>query len=41
MTLAELFLISPEGEVIMKELGADPKGGGPIEQKLEEIYGKR
>ncbi|HWW40212.1 TlpA disulfide reductase family protein [Pedobacter sp.] len=39
--IPNLFLIGPDGKIILKELGADPKGGGEIERKLEEIYGKK
>lgn len=35
------YLISPEGKIIMKEIGFDPKGGGEIERKLEELFGKK
>lgn len=36
-----LFLISPDGKILMRELGAHPNGGGQIEQKLEAVYNKR
>lgn len=32
------YLIDPTGKIIMKEIGFDPKGGGEIERKLEEIF---
>lgn len=32
------YLIDPQGEIIMKEIGFDPKGGGKMELKLEEIF---
>lgn len=32
------YLIDPEGKIIMKEIGFDPKGGGAMELKLEEIF---
>lgn len=37
--IPNLFLIAPDGKVVMKELGFNPAGGGAIEKKLEEIYG--
>ncbi len=32
------YLIDPTGKIIMKEIGFDPKGGGEMEKKLEEIF---
>ncbi|ERJ57870.1 hypothetical protein M472_16300 [Sphingobacterium paucimobilis HER1398] len=32
------YLIDPSGKIIMKEIGFDPKGGGEMEKKLEEIF---
>lgn len=32
------YLIDPTGKIIMKEIGFDPKGGGEIERKLEELF---
>ncbi|WP_140938521.1 TlpA family protein disulfide reductase [Sphingobacterium lumbrici] len=32
------YLIDPDGKIIMKEIGFDPKGGGAMEEKLEEIF---
>lgn len=32
------YLIDPTGKIIMKEIGFDPKGGGAMEKKLEEIF---
>ncbi|QBQ42282.1 TlpA family protein disulfide reductase [Sphingobacterium psychroaquaticum] len=32
------YLIDPSGKIIMKEIGFDPKGGGAMELKLEEIF---
>lgn len=32
------YLIDPNGKIIMKEIGFDPKGGGAMERKLEEIF---
>lgn len=39
--IPNLFLIGPDGQVLLKELGSDPNGGGSIERRLEEIYGKK
>lgn len=36
--IPNLFLIGPDGKIVLKELGFDPQGGGIIEKKLEEIY---
>lgn len=33
------FLIDPNGKILAKEIGFDDKGKGPIETKLEEIFG--
>lgn len=32
------YLIDPSGKIVMKEIGFDPKGGGEMEKKLEEIF---
>ncbi|MFD2554378.1 TlpA disulfide reductase family protein [Sphingobacterium tabacisoli] len=32
------YLIDPSGKIIMKEIGFEPKGGGEMEKKLEEIF---
>ncbi|MDR2284378.1 MAG: AhpC/TSA family protein [Sphingobacterium sp.] len=32
------YLIDPTGKIIMKEIGFDPKGGGEMEKKLEELF---
>lgn len=32
------YLIDPSGKIIMKEIGFDPKGGGAMEKKLEELF---
>lgn len=32
------YLIDPSGEIILKEIGFDPKGGGAMEKKLEELF---
>lgn len=32
------YLIDPQGKIMMKEIGFDPKGGGKMEQKLEELF---
>lgn len=32
------YLIDPTGKIIMKEIGFDPKGGGAMEKKLEELF---
>lgn len=34
------YLISPEGKIIMKEVGFDPNGNGEMEKKLKELFGK-
>jgi len=33
------FLIGPDGKIVMKEVGFDPKGNGAMEQKLAAIFG--
>lgn len=35
------FLIAPNGKIIMKEVGYDAKGGGPIEKKIIELFGDK
>ena len=32
------YLIDPSGKIILKEIGFEPKGGGNMELKLEEIF---
>lgn len=32
------YLIDPSGKIIMKEIGFEPKGGGAMEKKLEELF---
>lgn len=34
------FLISPEGKILMKEIGFDKNGNGQIEKKLKELFEK-
>lgn len=34
------YLISPEGKIIMKEIGFDSNGNGEIEKKLKELFDK-
>ena len=34
------FLISPDGKIVLKEIGFDPDNKGEMELKLEEIFGK-
>ncbi|NQX38480.1 Thiol-disulfide isomerase or thioredoxin [Pedobacter steynii] len=36
--IPNIFLISPEGKLLFKELGSDPNGGTEMEKKLEEIF---
>ena len=33
------YLISPEGEILMKEVGFNPDGSGAIEKKLSDLFG--
>lgn len=33
-----IYLIDPEGKILLREVGFDPKGGGSMEKKLEEIF---
>ncbi|MBS0029152.1 redoxin domain-containing protein [Chitinophaga sp. 22321] len=33
------YLISPEGEILLKEVGFNPDGSGAIEKKLTELFG--
>lgn len=33
------YLISPDGEILMKEVGFEPDGSGAIEKKLAELFG--
>lgn len=33
------FLVGPDGKIVMKEVGFDPKGNGAMEQKLAAIFG--
>ena len=35
-----IYLISPEGKILMKEMGFDKNGNGKIEQKLKELFVK-
>lgn len=35
-----VYLISPEGKILMKEMGFDKNGNGKIEQKLKELFDK-
>jgi thiol-disulfide isomerase/thioredoxin len=35
-----VYLISPEGKIMMKEMGFDKNGNGKIEQKLRELFDK-
>lgn len=35
-----VYLISPEGKIIMKEIGFDKSGNGEIEKKLKELFDK-
>lgn len=39
--IPNIFLISPDGKLIFKELGSDPAGGTEMEKKLEEIFGRK
>ena len=32
------YLIDPEGKIILREVGFDPKGGGNMEKKIEEVF---
>ena len=34
------FLIGPDGKIVVKEIGFDPKNKGEMELKLEELFGK-
>lgn len=34
------FLIDPDGKIVLKEIGFDPKNKGEMELKLEELFGK-
>ena len=34
------FLISPDGKIMMKEIGFDKNGNGEIEKRLKELFGK-
>lgn len=34
------YLISPDGKIIMKQIGFGEEGDGEIEQKLKELFGK-
>lgn len=36
--IPNIFLVSPEGKLLFKELGANPNGGSEMERKLEEIF---
>jgi thiol-disulfide isomerase/thioredoxin len=35
------FMIDPQGKILMKEIGFDSSGNGPLEKKLIEIFGAR
>lgn len=39
--IPNIFLISPDGKLLFKELGASPQGGTGMEKKLEEIFGEK
>lgn len=32
------YLIDPDGKIILREVGFDPKGGGNMEKKIEEVF---
>jgi peroxiredoxin len=34
------FLIDPNGKILLKEIGYNPDGKSPMDQKLEEIFSK-
>ena len=34
------FLIDPDGKIVLKEIGFDPKNKGEMELKLEKLFGK-
>lgn len=36
-----VFLIDPNGKILLKAVGLDPKGDGPVEKKLTEIFGPK
>ncbi|RQO74450.1 hypothetical protein DBR43_03395 [Pedobacter sp. KBW06] len=36
--IPNIFLISPDGKLLFKELGSNPSGGTEMERKLEEIF---
>lgn len=36
--IPNMFLISPEGKLLFKELGSNPNGGSEMEKMLEEIF---
>jgi hypothetical protein len=33
------YLIDPEGKIVFSHVGSDENGGGPMEKKLESIFG--
>lgn len=35
------YLIGPDGKIIMKAVGFDPNGKSPLEEKLQELFGKK
>ncbi|TKC54980.1 AhpC/TSA family protein [Pedobacter hiemivivus] len=35
------FLIDPKGKILLREVGLDPSGKSPVEQKLAEIFGAK
>ena len=36
-----VFLIDPQGKVLVKAVGLDQSGNGPIEKQLTEIFGSK
>lgn len=36
-----MYLIGPDGRILMKEIGFEPDGNGPIEKKLRELLNKK
>lgn len=41
MAVPSTFLLDPDGKIIVREVGFDPKGGSEIEKKLEQLFGKK
>ena len=35
------FMIDPQGKIILKEVGLDPSGKGPLDKKLVELFGTK